>query len=184
MFDIKDFLAGKVPVMVFDVEAVGLHGEGFAVGYVVGTIDGIFTSKMYNCPPYVAKAGTQGDPKWIAQNVPIFHHTHMTPSDVREAFWADMQRFKQNNCIIAAECTWPVEANFLSACVEFDTEDRNWMGPYPFLDISPILYVAGINPQVSQPRHPEELPVHNPEKDARQSFRLFVEAVKKLHNVA
>jgi len=27
-------LGQETPVMVFDVESIGLHGEGFAVGYV------------------------------------------------------------------------------------------------------------------------------------------------------
>ena len=78
---------------------------------------------------------------------------------------------------LVADCTWPVEARFLVACVMDDPEERRWEGPYPLLDVASVRLGAGLDPLASGKRLARELPEHHPMGDTRQSARLFLEAL-------
>ena len=81
--------------------------------------------------------------------------------------------------ILAAECTWPVEARLLTDCITDDvTRERHWEGPHPVLDISAVLLAAGMAPCGWFERTERE-PEHHPLGDARQSARLLVEALDR-----
>lgn len=161
--------------MIFDVESNGLHGEGFAVGWVIQDDKGEIQSEGFaSCP--VADV----DP-WVAENVlphlPAPTHSH--ESDVRSAFWVAWQKAKSQGATLWADCAWPVEANFLSACVADDTS-RAWEGPYPMHEIATVFAIAGIDPTAKHERLEGET-AHHPTGDARQSARLLFEALTKTH---
>lgn len=94
---------------------------------------------------------------------------------MRDCFWAVYQDFKKQNPDLElwTDCGWPVEANFLSACVADDPTSRNWGGPYPLFDVANVLKAVGENPLGTFGRLPAELPAHNPCNDARQSARVL-----------
>jgi hypothetical protein len=164
--------------LVFDVESVGLHGEGFAWGGVV--VDRRGKSFDYNrawCPPDVA-TGTDAGRAWVTEN---WHPPDFPPLDspaqVRAIFWDWWQFWKSKGATLAADCAWPVEARFLAACVDDDPAAREWQGPYPLVDVSSVRMAAGLDPLGTVERMPDELPTHDPLCDARQSARLLVEAL-------
>jgi hypothetical protein len=167
---------------VFDVESVGLHGEGFAVGGGVfadnGAIQYGFT---FACDPARAQ-GTDEDRQWVNDNVPVIDSTHRSPRGIRDAFWEKWVEAKTrySGIRMAADCGWPVEARFLCACIDDDKAKRNWEGPYPFLEISDALEIAGMDPMANYERTPSEMPKHHPYADAVQSARLLFEALNKL----
>lgn len=171
------------PIMVFDVESIGLHGEGFAVGYVV--IDPKEGQKEYGifaCYPVLAQ-GTDADRKWVSENVAIHPADYNMDSTerVRNAFWTTWKRWKGKGASLAAEVCWPVEANFLSACIADDPEQRRNDGPYPFYDIASIRAAAHFDPLQTEERISElEIPAHNPLADARQSARLLLATLYEL----
>lgn len=166
---------------VFDVESVGLHGEGFAVGGGVflenGAIQYGFT---FACDPREAK-GEDSDREWVNENIPLIDPTHRSPKQVRKAFWNEWVKAKARNpeITMAAECGWPVEANFLHACIADDPEDRKWKGPYPLHDIASFMQAAGMDPMKTYERTASELPAHHPYADAVLSARLLSEAIRK-----
>lgn len=176
--------------MVFDGEAVGLHGETFAVGYVVIEESGIELESGLLCSPLETAHGQLDGHRWCEDNVvPALKHelpstyaakTYGCPRDVREYFWRTWMRWKTQGAILAAECAWPVETNFLSACVHDDMIVRKWNGPYPFLDVATIRLAAGLDPLETVERLELEKPIHNPLADARQSARLLVEALARI----
>lgn len=162
-------------IISIDVESIGLHGEGYAIGWV-RFIDGSEVDcGVYACPPEAA-SGRESDRTWCAANIPPIVPTHATPMDVREAFWALWRDWKIHDPILVADCAWPVEAAFLAACVADNIEARAWGGPYPLHDVATARLMAGLNPLGDERRYPEELPKHDPVCDARQSGRLFIEA--------
>ena len=164
--------------MVFDVESVGLHGEGFSVGWVVIDRDGKrIASAQYACDPRAP--GSDEDKTWIAANVPYPGQGYncRVPRHVREEFWRAWAYAKKQGAILVADCPWPVEANFLSACIA-DDPSRKWDGPYPFIDVASVRMAAGFDPLATCERLPNELPVHDPLRDAMQSARLLVEALR------
>lgn len=170
----------KRKYFVFDVESVGLHGEGFAVGWVIVDEEGKeHRNGLIHCPSYNAHGSTD-DHTWVMKNVPDLGYTDLEyPFQVRQAFWKAwvMARYDYGNFLtMVADCPWPVEARFLNQCVD-DVPGREWKGPYPLLDVGTALKMVGRDPLGTSERLESELPQHNPLADARQSARLFTEAL-------
>lgn len=174
--------------MVFDVESVGLHGEGFAVGYVV--VDARSGKQLaeacYACDPQLCQ-GTKEGREWVAANVPTLSLTHPSLDVMRNHFWADWMRWNREGALLAADVPWPVEARFLASCIDdarprirggMGKSTREWEGPYPLIDISSVRLAIGFDPLKSEDRLDDEKPIHNPLCDARQSARLLIEALR------
>lgn len=164
--------------MVFDVESVGLHGEGFAVAWVVIDRSGkVIASAAYFCNSGKAQGDSEGR-VWVTKNVTVpYVGIKACPSHVRDEFWQSWLYAKERGAVLVADCCWPVEARFLAACVDDDPEARRCQGPYPLHDLALIRLAAGLDPLATCDRLPDELPAHNPLNDARQSARLLIEAL-------
>lgn len=171
------------PFFVFDVESIGLHGEGFAVGGGIYVSSTALKEFKFCCLPEEA-IGEQADLEWVMDNVPDMQPTHIFAKQVRDAFWMEWEwaRKRWPDIRMAGECVWPVEAGFLSKCIQDEIEIRKMDGPYPLLDISSIMYAAGMDPMATYDRLSDEVPAHDPLNDARQSARLLYMALSKLHD--
>ena len=165
--------------MVFDIESIGLHGEAFAVGWVV-IDDGTEVDSGFAACPMSNASGDAEDRAWVVRNCPPLPWECSTPAEVRAVFWRAWRRERERcaDVVLVADCAWPVEARFLAACVDVDPVVRRWGGPYPLHDVATARLAAGLDPLAIAPRLSNELPVHHPTCDARQSARLFVEALK------
>lgn len=160
--------------MVFDVESIGLHGEGFAVAWVVVDRAGNRLEEgCMSCDPAKCK-GTDEGRAWVAENVPPLEITSPTKQHLWNTFWFVWQHWKSHGAVLVADCAWPVEANFLSACVRQNPAEREWQGPYPLHDLASVLLARGIEALPTSSRLPDELPVHHPLMDARQSARMLL----------
>lgn len=167
----------KSRYMVFDVESVGLHGEGFAFGFVVVDENGTELRTGYEaCPPEAAEGEDEGR-RWIGENLPYLPPTCETPREVRDRFWDIWEEERAKGALLVAENGWPVEARFLAACVDDAPEERAPSGPFPLHEVSTALLGAGKDPMAEYARRPDELPRHHPVADARQSARLLVECL-------
>lgn len=176
--------------MVFDVESVGLHGEGFAFGYVVVDLAGRERGAgRVACDPDRCR-GTPEGRAWAEANCPGLAIHCDGARELRRAFWLDWLNWKARGAALAADCPWPVEARFLAACVEDErpvirgghntaASPRDREGPYPLIDVASVRLAAGLDPLGTDDRRPDELPVHDPLADARQSARLLIEALQK-----
>lgn len=166
--------------MVMDVESVGLHGEAFAVGYVVvDEMGDEIGGAMYSCFPAAAR-GTRPSHTWVAENLPLLSDECSSPAEVRAKFWEDFKFWNEEGDLeVWADCGWPVEARFLIACIEDDHRWREWSGPYPLHEIASAMLAAGKDPLEAHERMVDELPAHDPLKDARQSARLLYEALNE-----
>jgi hypothetical protein len=118
--------------MIFDVESIGLHGEGWAVGYVILDGSELVREAWACCPPGEA-VGTKEGRAWVRENCPWADapgeidakyalprpRVRRTPRDIRNWFWAAWHDEKENyGTKLWADVAWPVEARFLIACVE------------------------------------------------------------------
>ena len=118
-------LGHGIPAMVFDVESIGLHGDGYAVGYVVIQDGNEVESGMFACPASKAN-GADSDRLWVYENIPQIAPDSPDPLAVRENFWCRWMEWKAKGALLAADCAWPVEARFLAACV-----DAAYVAPLP-----------------------------------------------------
>lgn len=158
---------------VFDVESIGLHGEGFAVGWTVQQNGREIDFGISACEPEMAK-GYVANLEWVKKNCPkIDILAHSRPVQVRDEFWSQWEKWKAKGAIMAADCAWPVEAHFLIECVHDDYSKREWSGPYPLIDIGSVLFANGVDPLTKFSREENELPEHDPLADARQSARIL-----------
>lgn len=167
---------------VFDVESVGLHGEGFAVGGGVFLENGAVQWGFRLACPAAECAGNQEGHEWVKENVPEMEITHRSPKAMREAFWKLWIKARDEGATMAADCGWPVEARFLIQCVNDNLREREWQGPYPLLEIAAFLTAAGMDPMTKYRREPSELPEHDPSADARQSARLLSTALEMINH--
>lgn len=169
---------------IFDVESIGLHGEGFAVAGGVYSSTGEMKAEFSMSCPRAEAMGPNDDRDWIDANVPALEITHADPKALRKAFWSLWLKYKAqyDDLVMAAECQWPVEARFIQSCIEDDFDQLKWAGPYPFHDIASIMAAAGMDPMVTRDREPSEMPAHNPLGDARQSARLLAKAIAQLES--
>lgn len=164
--------------MCFDVESIGLHGEGYAVGFVVVDMDGNeLESGLYAVDPE-STHGTSKNRQWVRDNIPEIPITHDSKQEMRDAFWQTWRKWADKGAALVADCAWPVEARFLCACVDDDPEAREWLGPYPLLDFGSVALALGADPTAAYLRKENEFPVHHPLADARQSARLLIEALR------
>lgn len=170
----------EIPLMVFDVESIGLHGEGYAVGYVVFQNGEEVESDKFVCSKDCA-AGWSADRNWVDKNIPDFEENSPDTYTIQEKFWQKWMEWKNKGAVLAADCQWPVESRFLCSCIDNLPADRSWDGPYPFIEISSILLAADFDPLGTFPRFKNELPAHDPLTDARQSARLLFEAIEYLN---
>lgn len=171
--------------LVFDVESIGLHGEGFSVGYVVIQSNGETLQEGYFSCPRSEAFGDLDDREWVRKNIPRIASADFAsenPKVMRSEFWKIWIEWKQKGALLAADCNWPVEARFLSQCVDDSKEERKWNGPYPFIDIGSVILGAGGDPLETFERLPREIPAHDPLNDARQSARILVNVLNKLQN--
>lgn len=177
--ELNAFLNG--PFLVFDVESMGLYGDPFAVGFVV--IDA--TGKELDFGTFVCPTSnlhcTKENREWLAKHVfpHIPNYTHTTPDGIAEAFWGVWMQWKERGASMVSDCGFPVETNFLRRCVGFGdlAQTREFLGPYPLYDVSTARLMAGLHPVATNYRLDGEKPAHNPLCDARQSARLFLEAI-------
>lgn len=171
------------PFFIFDVESMGLHGEGFAVAGGVYLANGAAQWEFrYACPTGSAWCDDAEDRTWVDANVPVLETTHRTPELMRHAFWQHWLKAKKAGAQMAVECGWPVEAEFLHRCIHDQYPGRKWDGPYPLHEIATYMAAAGMDPMAQYKRRPSELPMHDPLADARLSARLLSEALAKMGN--
>lgn len=169
--------------MVMDAESIGLHGEAFAVAYVV--VDGVGTrilEETIACPASAA-AGADSDRAWVAANIPLdaLPQNCESPRQVRDRFWDAWLAWKAQGARLVVDCGWPVEANLLSACVR-DEPSRTWEGPYPLYELASLVEALQEDPTAACERLADEAPAHLPWNDSRQSARRFIEARQRIRH--
>lgn len=119
--------------MVFDVESIGLHGEGWAVGHVTIVAGKLMNPVWGYCPPSRAH-GTDEGRAWVAEHCPwasgrnktALHTEHNlppahrldSPEELRAWFWSRWLTEKAMGTQLWVDVGWPVEARFLGQCVE------------------------------------------------------------------
>ena len=173
---------------VLDVESIGLYGDGYAAGIVVIDRGGIVQEDkrlLWGLDWEHERSTHPEEYAWYCQNVaphqlPV---THQFLISMRHAFWNFWVSWRARGAVLVADCPFPVETNFLSACVKEARANNIPDSPYPLLDVGTLLLACGLSPLGTYPRRPDELPKHDPLADARQSARLLIECLDYLNVV-
>lgn len=160
--------------MVVDVESIGLHGQAFAVAWAVwrqGT-DAALAQGLWACPPDAAQ-GSDADRAWVAASLPPLPANCANAAMVCQRFWADWLHWRSRGATMLVDCGWPVEAQFLSACVRQAGPDVAMLGPIPLVDLATLRALHPERLAALPVRLADELPAHDPRADVRQTWRLW-----------
>ena len=115
---------------------------------------------------------TEDDLRWISRNVvphlPPLGRTDLV--EVRAQFWDLWTQERRRGAVLLVDTPFPVEHNFLAACVADDPSRLQNGTPLSVIDVNSLLLAANIE---KHPRAPDELPAHNPVNDARRAARLY-----------
>ncbi len=158
-------------VFMFDVESTSLHGEGFAVGFVLAESGEELTILKEGV---AATLNADIRDQWVIENVIPGIREGLEkgeiermddPKTLRDWFWEELQQAKKEGAEIWSDCNWPVETNFLSACVADRPGERAWEGPYPLKDLATLVDVDVSREEVSGLKYN-----HNPLNDAEASL--------------
>jgi len=130
-------------LLSIDAETDGLYGETFAIGAAVisagGEVLDTFAGK--------AEEG-RVESAWVRENS-LSHLSDLPAFDTREqlrdAFWAFYLQWRER-CVIVADVPYPVEAGLLRQCVMKDLPEREFLGPFPLIDLASVLYAHGLDP--------------------------------------
>jgi hypothetical protein len=166
---------------VLDVESIGLHGEGYAAAYAVFDTNGTeLAAETFSCNPQNAK-GDASDRNWVTKNVPPVFINCSSPGEVRNKILQAWLIWRPKGAALCADCTWPVESNFLSAAIADRTavegESAKWLGPYPVLDISTFRILLLQCRQPLPERDLVQYPEHQPLADVRYSAKVLFDAL-------
>lgn len=176
---------------VFDVESNGLHGEGFAYGYVV-----VRTHEDLSEPEILEEgecysiqgAKDAASVEWVKDNVlpkldkltPYLQEATIDPSslsneivmttrELREKFYqvyTKWKEYKEDKVEFWSDVNFPVETNFLHAIVKDGEGARDWSMPFPLRDVANF-----VDLEINRKEYSKlpDLKEHNPRDDAKAS---------------
>jgi hypothetical protein len=129
-------------VLCFDIESNGLHGDAFAVAGVLMNSKREILSQFTSRCPIIGPVDA-----WVSANVlgPMMNmpDTAATARLMRDAFWDWYLQVKPQADMIVAANPYPVEARFLIDCQNDDLPAREFDHPFPYYDLSSLLYSHG-----------------------------------------
>lgn len=124
-------------IFMFDVESDNLHGMGFQYGAVA------FDSDTGKVALYGQKTTAYTvTSEWVQDNVKNLFGADLESDKelpaFRADFWDVLQKYKNAGYQIYTDCMYPVESNFLSACVADDVLNRAALTPFPLYDLGTL----------------------------------------------
>ncbi len=150
-----DILLKKKFIFSFDIESDGLYGEGFAVGVVV-----IDTQKGRLCDEFSGVVdGYQPKDKFVKANIMPYLKDMRKFSSVeslRREFWDFYIKYRGNDKIQNSDVIFlvdngmPVEARFLRDCVLDDYKKRQFLAPFPAMDLATVLQMNGYENHINR----------------------------------
>lgn len=158
-----------------DAETNGLAGRAFAVALVLTAPDGEIEHVVHRCP--IGEIVTN---PWVAEHVlPAIADVPTNLSSYPEMLAEidrTITRWGGRDVPLIAHVAWPVEARLL---LDVYSGERVWSGPYPLIDVAPVLLAAGHDPTSVDSYNaahgipaPEGSP-HHPLYDARAAERCL-----------
>lgn len=127
-----------------DADTDGLYGRFLAVAALACDEQG-GNVESFSCRWDYADADVES--RWVRENVlSTLKNRRILPTeeDMLEEFWSFYR--KQGKVLCVGDVTYPVECRLFEKCVRLNMSEREFEGPYPFLDLGSMLYACGMDP--------------------------------------
>lgn len=152
-------------IFIFDVESTFLHGDAFMVSALIYDIQKAEVTTTFNARYIPTKTSD-----WVNDNIvkKVDTARFLLCKDFKEMraeFFQFYIEFK-DQCVIMVDTPYPVETNFLEAIYNDDPVSREWLMPYPLIDMGSILSIFGLS-EIDRAEYSEiaNLEKHNPYYD-------------------
>lgn len=127
-----------------DAECDGLFGSFISVAVLVADKNGNELEHFYGV---VENISGSIETEWVKKNVvPQLENAEIkfsTEYELLEAVWEMWLRYR-HNAFAVADVLHPVESRLFAECVKHNPEERKMLSPFPFLDLSSLLFAKGI----------------------------------------
>lgn len=163
-----------------DAESDGLYGSVLSVAALVTDEENRELCHFYGA---VSPEQTEIRSPWVRMHVlPMLgmaEEIFPTEAALTEAFWQFWLDHRKT-CQCIADVGVPVEARLFSLCVRRDPQVREFLGPYPLLDLSTLLLARGIDPLSDRATLSGlALTPHDPLNDVRMAAKIWHQAISK-----
>lgn len=131
-----------------DAETDGLHGSFIAVAIIVTDSECNEINRSYIG---IKKENLVVNDPWTRENVlPILgeYREMQTEQELLEEVWKIWR--ENSDAYMVGDVIFPVEARLIQRCIDLNQEERKFQGPYPFIDLSNILFASGFDPDCSR----------------------------------
>lgn len=157
-----------------DAETNGLYGEFLSVAALVTDPAGQEVERFYGA---VLPRQDKIHSKWVQEHVyPYLQNAETRYADedaLLEAFWKFWLKHR-DNCICITDVGYPVESRLFTTCVKRNLIEREWLAPFPMLDLSTLLLANGIDPLVDRKKLSGlSLTMHDAMNDVRMMAKLW-----------
>jgi len=179
------FSKNKTHLFSIDVETDDLYGDTFAWGVSVWDMG---TKEIVRTVGGFAELDRVVSPWCNANIVPPISEQFRgdfvkfnTRKEMRDAFWTLYMQYRESS-IILADFQYPCESGFFTKCVLDNLKEREWLGPYPIIDLGTVLACADFDPDLDRFKFTNcnNLVKHNPIHDTITAAKTYFEVVNIL----
>ena len=122
-----------------------------------------------------AQEGIQMCNEWVKENVlPYLQDILVCNSihELRESFWRLYDKYREQSTILV-DCGFPVETNFLSDVCRQDLEKKEFLMPFPIIDVANFISIDIDRNEVYEKETGLKLRKHNPIDDCIASYYCY-----------
>lgn len=164
-----------------DAETDGLYGRFLSVAVLVTDENGNELDRFYGAKRIDPE---KIESQWVKENVlPHLKNaavTYETEDDLLEAVWHFWMKHRES-AFAVADVMHPVESRLFTECVRHSLSEREFLAPFPMLDLSTLLYVnkdkVDIENEIAKKR---KLIRHDAFNDVRITAEVWLLLIKNL----
>lgn len=128
-----------------DAETDGLYGTFLSIAVAVSDKNGILLDRFYG---RIDIDRDQLQSEWVKRNVfdslSNAEKVYASEYELLEAVW-DLWMKHRETAYAVADVMHPVESRLFTECVRHDEKNREFLGPFPLLDLSTLLMTRGVD---------------------------------------
>ncbi len=159
--------------MFIDAETDGLYGPFLSIAAITCDEKGNEESIFYARRKLMAEEIQE---EWVKEHVVPYLNASIvfeTELELLQAFWEYYRSYK--DCVCIGDVIYPVEIRIFEQNVMQNLEERKFQAPYPFLDLSSMLYAKQIDPNIERSKlvDTSNFMAHNALDDVRISIAIW-----------
>lgn len=157
-----------------DAETDGLYGRFLTTAALIVDETGREKDHLYVGIPFTAE---NLEDEWTRNHIPQVacqYQCMHSEEELLNCIWKFWLKYR-GTCVCIADVNFPVECRLFEKCVEKDIAEREFLAPFPLMDLSSMLFAKGIDPLTARRQLTGEAfkKGHNALEDVRIASEIF-----------